>query len=86
MPVMMLADYANYVGLTPRHAYNLIKEGRLKGVYKLRARVTVVNTDEAEILPPVNRERRLTGSVIGRSKPLRGEPGFVEPKLKVKKL
>ena len=78
MAIMLISDYAGFVGLSFRQLQRIVKEGRLEGLTVLKPRIKVVNTETARILPPPNRTRRLTGGVIGRSKPLRGEEGFVE--------
>ncbi len=78
MAFMTIEQYAGFIGLKKRRVQQLIKAGRFEGVIALNSRVRFIDTAKAKILPPINYERRTTGSVIGRSKPLRGEPGFIE--------
>ena len=78
MAIMLFKDYAGFIGLSSRQLRRYELEGRLTGVNRFNKRIAVVNTETAKVLPPVNRVRRLDGFVIGRSKPLRGDEGFVE--------
>ena len=78
MAIMRLSDYAGYIGLSKTQTRDLYRAGRITGVIELSARLRIVDTEKARILPPPNSQRRLDGPVIGRSKPLRGEPGFKE--------
>ncbi len=76
MALMTLTDWAKYMGMTTRHAFNLRVSGRIAGMIEVKRRFYLVDTEKAKILPPANKPRRLDGPVIGRSKPMRGEPGF----------
>ena len=78
MAIMLLSQFAEYMGVDSVTMWRYYKANRLTGVTRLKPRITIVDTTIAKILPPVNHERRTTGHPIGRSKPLRGEPGFVE--------
>ena len=78
MAIMRLSDFAGYIGLSKTQTRDLYRAGRITGVIELSARLRIVDTATAKVLPPPNNTRRLTGGVIGRSKPLRGEEGFVE--------
>ena len=79
MALMLLGDYAKFMGVHPRTFNRLHKEGRIVGVIAFNERFKIVDTESIKILPPVNRIRRLDGPRVGRSKPLRGEPGFIDP-------
>ena len=78
MALMLLNDYAGFIGLSKTHIKRLAAERRISGLIELKPRIRIVDTEKARILPPPNRERRKDGQVIGRSKPLRGETGFKE--------
>ena len=78
MALMTLKQYAGFVGLSYRSIAYIVKAGRLSGLIELNPKIKIVNTETARILPPPNTERRTTGKVMGRSKPLRGEEGFKE--------
>lgn len=80
MAFMSLNDWAAYIGITRQHAYYLRTEGRITGLTEVRPRMWLIDTDKAKILPPANKPRRFDGPLIGRSKPMRGEPGFKERK------
>ena len=73
---MTIESYAGFIGLKKRRLQQLIKAGRFEGLIALNSRVRFIDTDKARIKPNFNFERRTTGSPIGRSKQLRGEPGF----------
>ena len=75
---MQFKDYAGFMGISAKQLRRYELAGRLTGVNRFNERFAIVNTETARILPPPNTERRTTGKVIGRSKPLRGEEGFKE--------
>lgn len=78
MAIMLLSDYGGYIGLSYSRVRQLAQAGRITGITVLKKNIRIVDTATARILPPPNTERRTTGKVIGRSKPLRGEEGFKE--------
>ena len=77
MALMTVKDYADFIGLSSRRVQQLIREDRITGVITFNRVFRLVDTTKASIKPSFNLERRTTGNnPIGRSKPLRGEPGF----------
>lgn len=73
-----LSLWAGYMGLSTRRVQQLAKAGRIKGVIDVNPRIRLIHVLKASIEPNFNFTRRTTGHPIGRSKPLRGEPGFIE--------
>ena len=75
--LMPLNIWGDYMGYCRKHIWNLNRQGRIRGVIRLYgAKSLLVDPSNAEILPQPG--RRLDGPVIGRSKPIRGEPGFID--------
>ena len=73
MALMLLNDYAGFIGLSKTHIKRLAADGRISGLIVLKPRIRIVDTEKARILPPANREHRTDGYIIGRSKKLKGE-------------
>lgn len=78
MALMTVKQYSGFIGLSQRRVQQLIKAGQLEGVIAFNRVFKVIDTTKARIKPNPNFNRRTEGHVIGRSKPLRGEPGFKE--------
>lgn len=69
--------WAEYKGLSRIQIWRYRKAGRITGLVEVAGSKTpVIDVSKAEIEPPLNHERRTTGHPIGRSKLLRGEPGY----------
>lgn|GEM_PF-2824926 len=70
--------YAGFIGLSTRRFQQLIKAGQVTGVMVLNSRIRLIDFSNAKIESSFNCKRRTTGHPIGRSKPLRGEQGFID--------